>query len=376
MSEQDTQVQGSENGDAAEETVLDISDAVDFETLQTGDAKSADGQPAPGTDAAQPPASDEAEQAPVEPSADQQSPTQPTDETAQYLAQFPKFSYKADGKEHEVEGAHMAENGAFFTPKALQWLRDQLATAHAHNGSWQRELAKARRAGADEAQRTIETRERQVAARTKAADVITAKMMELAEAGEEVAWDWFQNFRANLPRLLAESERAQTQAERDEIEREKSERAGQELRRQQDGALDYLMGEYGKTFPGVDVARIRARLDLVRDRVFPKDPATGEPLVDYGLIEDEFKYAAEMLGAAREVRANASKATQAGQANAAATKTAVAPPAVAPRAGARGTAPAGGLRGKKFKTREEFEEYLNSGKADAEALEMLQTMSD
>jgi hypothetical protein len=377
MSEQDTQVQGSGDDTGSEVELLDISEAVDFETLRAPAAKSDGGQPAPETDGAETPSPDEAEAAQAQPSADQQSPESTPasdDETAKYLAQFPTFSYKADGKEHEVPGAHVADNGVFFTPQAMQWLRDQLATAHAHNGSWQRELAKAKRLGLDEGQRSAQAVARQADAKAKAADVITSKMMELAEQGEEAAWEWFQNFRANLPRLLAEAERAQTKAERDELEQEKQERRTGELKTQQTAAFDHLLREYATKFEGVDVARVRARLERQWDAMFPVDEKTGEALVNYGLIEDEFQYAAELLGDARTVRASASKATATGQQNAAAVQPSSAPPAVAPRAGARGKPTSGGMQGRKFKTREEFEAYLASGKADAEALEMLKTL--
>lgn len=379
MADEQEQVQDSGDDAAA---IFETSEAVDFEELRAGADKTAPSEPVPGSEV--PEKSDEGEPlaTTVTPTPGEESPPptpEPDEETQKYLAQFPVFSYKADGKQQEVPGAYVAENGVFFTPKAMTWLKDQLATAFAHNGSWQRELAKAKTAGAqharEEADRQIASKMAAAEAKAKAAQVITERIMALAEGGEEEAWEWFQNFRANLPRLMAEAERAQTKAERDELEREKSERVEQDVRRQQEGALTYLVGEYAKQYAGVDVERVKARLAQIRDRVFPRDPKTGEPLVDYGVIEDEFKYAAELLGEARTVRAAARKASAVGQQNAAAVEGAPgAPPAVSARAGARGkpgTPAAGKLR---FKSREEFEEYLASGKADADGLEMLRSM--
>ncbi len=279
------------------------------------------------------------------------------------VPEYPAWEFRADGAAHVAPGSLAGSNGVFFpNGDPMRWLQQRLATAHHHDHQWRDMLARAKAEG----EQLLQTAK----AKEAAADVIVQQMTELATRGEDEAWEWFQQFRSKLPTLLAQAEKAQVAAERDSLkqvqDRQTAEQEQQRLRAQIDTALDRLVEHYGaqEEFKGVDPQQVRQRLGRLLPAIVYQDDA-GEYMVNYGVVEDEFRLLA---------KASAAPAKAVGQANQQQVthRESKAPPSVA---ASRGKQPGSKLPAvPNFKNKKEMLRWLEGSDADRHASELLKTL--
>lgn len=282
--------------------------------------------------------------------------------------EYPEWTFQADQTQYAVPGSKQGDQGIFIPNEQIPWLQQQLATAYAHKGSWQRELAGAQAAGQQMMQ--------QAQAVQAQADYIVQQIQALAEGDEEAAWAWFQDYRQNLQTLLAGAEREQLQAERQVMQQaqqiQTQQQVVQQIYQQQNQALVNAVQGYSQLdqFKGVDAQRILQRLDGLRSSIFYSAPTDapdgsyrrGDILVNYGIIEQEFQTHADYM-------AQAGNVDKAAAANQAALQKGTTPPAVPAAGGAVGKAKSGMP---KFKTEQEMNDWLESTAADKWAVDQLQ----
>lgn len=288
------------------------------------------------------------------------------------LDDFPPLAFQGDGKPLTAPGSHVADNGVWFdAEKGLPWLKQQLAIAAAHNGSWQRELRAAKAEG--------ERLTNQAKAREAAADVIVEQINKLAEGDLDAAWAWFEKYRENLPRLLADArskEVEERQAQLDARENaSKQEREDAELGPKMVRALDVLTERYlqQEPFKHLDAKKVRARLGDIAGSVFYRD-ADKTVMVNYEAVEHVLRFMAEDVGEARKVAEDTKKAADAGKANAAAVEPKkAAAPAIPSASGAAPARAAAGPDMPKFKNKKEQEEWLAGGGSDRWMQEQLKS---
>lgn len=350
---------------------LDISDAVPWEefmadkSLTTGE-ETQEVQPKPEEIVPDAAAAPQAEEAKATEPSPQPAPAEPP-----ATVELPAFSYRADGRDYEIAGSRVRDEGLFIPAEQMQWLQQQLATARAHHGSWQHELEKARQAGG---QKMAEAE----AMRT-GADKIVQRMQELAEGPEEVALKWFQHYRTNLPQLLAEAKADQLTAENEALKTRADagvqEQQMSEVAQQTGVALDTLVEQIAPNYPGVDRSMIRNRVENMKGLIFSiaqeADPAggwqKGEIVFDTAPIENEFKHAQTLLSRSQP-------AVDAAKANAEALKTPSAPPVVAAK---KGVAVSGHeAKMPEFKSEQEYKDWVESPAGTKWAMQQLATMRE
>lgn len=293
-----------------------------------------------------------AEEKPVEAA----EPAVPTAEAPEPVT-YPTFSFKGDGQQFEIPGSQQRDEGVFIPTDQVEWLQKQLATAKAHYGSWQGELQKAR----SEGQQLREEAE----AKIKGADLITERLQALAEGPEDDFIEWAQNYRRNLPTLLAEARAAELEARNTQLEQRANAGAQQEqqaaLAQQLDQGLDLLVDQYAPAYPDVPRDKVRTRLGRLRHAIFypaaDNDPQgrwqKGEILADYGLVEDEFKEMQEIMATQQKPVTSAAKANQ----------DAMAQPTAPPVPAKGNISTPAPPKPRTFKTAQEQEDYLLSNQA-------------
>ena len=358
-----------ENDAGHEVPEIEVSDAVELDDLaeSTGEG-SAPGEPAPEAPG-QPrdpatgqflpkDAKTEPEAAPAAPVPPQPSPTGTQ-----------TFQYQADGALRDVPGTTRidAEGNVVFTAEALPWLKQELAAAYASRNSWRQQLAQAKAEG----ERLV----KQAESRQVAADLVLQRLKQLAETEDEnEVYEWVQGYRQNLPRLMLEAERAQLESERSGWQTEQQQREEQErvaqlvpmLTQGLDAITDRYMADPRFANLGITRDEMRQRLEQNADRVFFENPQTGEIMVNTNYVESEFSYVGDLVRRYNPL-------TQAAAANAQALQEAKVPPAVP----AKGGEPASTKRAMpKFKSRAEFEEYMQSGAADRFVADRLAELSE
>lgn len=382
------QGQGSEDPTPAQEAVeqYETSSAVEFDEAFP---RQPEGEPekepeARPDEAAGGPARDPStgrfvsrEQAPTEGEAETAAPAAgqpPTDAAAEPkpesdLSQYPTFQYRGDGRVHEIPGSAVGEAGVFIPKEQVNWLRQELATARAHHGSWQSELESVKA----EADQKVSVAEAKAAASDKIVEQMT-ELAQLARRDPDAAYQWVVEFAGNWPAMQAEAERASFEAERDAFkqqkERTQTEEQSRQLEEAKERVFQELLDQGAQLYPGVDPRQVGTAL---RQRHWHSlwytadhdDPAgnykKGQLVINTALMEDQF----------RLMQGSASKA--AGEQNqAAVAKGKSGAPPVAPAKG--GETPSTTPKAPKFKSRKEYEDWLESGAADKEGLAMLDQM--
>lgn len=324
------------------------------------------GSPAPGTTGRDPqgrftkaePTEAPPQEATAEPSATPPAEVPPTEspEAAEEAATYPEFTFRSGGREFNIPGSAVGKDGAFIPTTSLPTITRLLAEGqHARDGS--RDFAQRLQAAKAEGQQELQY-----------ARSLLAALNDLRQQGPDAIASWFDDLDRNWPLMeanaklsLLEQQRASDKAQLSEVEQE---REAEALVPQLRGVLTDTLAEYAQRpeLAGVDTKRLYERLsgrlfDQVFEEATEDDVAqgvaqrVGQVIVNYGVIEDEMKYEADVLRRAREAGKAAQQITQQ---NAARTADSTAPPTVGAK---KGASPAGGKPIPKFATAREADEW-------------------
>lgn len=326
-------------------------------TGQTAQPRKPDGTFAPKGD----------EPAPGGPAADTaapaaEAPTAPTTEGAAESAAKP-YTFRAEGTDYQVPGATINPDGSLTIPKEqVAEVSTYLSEGVHHRKGWrqqkeqlERRVAEAEQRGVYEVTHAKETMGRLTA---MVEDHVAGKV---GEDGRSALTAFLEDTATEWPRLQLEAERRALQSERDTFQAGRAGEQQQVEDTQLNGALEHHVTEIAAQFPGVDPARVLAKLRAggVRSYFFRADRdipeaqlRKGDIGVKLGAIAEEFKFAAEV---AQQARAAAAAAAEQEKKNRQAVAASPAPPAVP----AAGSAPAPGAKEEipKFASREERDRW-------------------
>ena len=275
-------------------------------------------------------------------------------------ATHPEFTYRSAGREFNIPGSAVGEDGAFIPTPALPAITRLLAEGqHAREASrdYAAKLSEARAEGQKEL----------LYARS-----LLASLNQLRQQGPDAIANWFDELDRNWPLMeanaklsLMEKEREAEKAQLSEAQRD---REAEALVPQLGRVLTDALAEYAQRpdYKGVDTKRLYARLsgrlfDQVFEEATEQDVAqgvaqrVGQVVVNWGVIEDEVKDEADIL---RRARDSANLAKEVVKANAAKVAEPNAPPTVGAK---KGASAASGKAAPKFKTTAEADEWFDRG---------------
>lgn len=283
--------------------------------------------------------------------------------------QFPPFRYRAGGMDYTLEGSQLGTDGLFLPTDKLGALGQQLSLAqHARQSiaDLQRKLGQAQRAQeqkVDQANKTLEALE------------------SLMVKGPEAVAQWLDDLERNWPLMKKDAElqalRAQQEADKERQTEAQQEQETERLVPVLADVLEHYINEFTTQpqYTGIDKARMYDRLSQqlfsqvfiqgkeneiaaqMPHAIVVSELANGEVVVvDPQVIEREFQWSAQLAGQAAAVA----------QENKGATAQTTAPPTVA-AAGTPAAAPE--RKTPKFKSREEVDEWIESGKWRESTLE-------
>jgi len=302
---------------------------------------------------------------PQEATPDEQSETPPAEEvptesteaaTEEAEVTYPEFTYRAAGREFNIPGSAVGEDGAYIPTAALPAITRLLAEGqHAKEGS--REFA-----------RQLQTARSQGQQELQYARSLLASLNSLRQEGPDAIADWFADLDRNWPLMEANAKLSlleqQRETERTQHSQVEQDRQAEALVPRLQGVLETTLAEYATRpeMAGVDTKRLYERLsgrlfDQVFEEATDDDVAqgiashVGQVIVNYGVIEDEMKYEADILRRARESAVKTQKVTQQ---NANRTANANPPPTVGAK---KGASQASGKQIPKFANAREADEW-------------------
>jgi len=222
------------------------------------------------------PAEDSPEAPPTEQDAEPEAPEQPEEAAEDVdLSTFPSFQYRANGETRDFAGAFEGNGEVLFTAEAVPALKQKLALADAYPAMESR-LAReshATRVRADAAEKQIQA--------------VFEHFEQLAQAGPDAAWEWWQGVAQNWPTLQAKAEAIAARHEAQSLreQQEEATRAQQDAAQvpQMRGLVEDRVRRWG-TEAGLDQATqdrlIRRFHDpQLLDQLFPRaqadDPVSG-----------------------------------------------------------------------------------------------------
>jgi len=283
------------------------------------------------------------------------------------------FTYKGDKGEHTLDGAqYYAGDGLYIAESAIPALKQALATAAVHNGSWQRE--KRETARQLEQARTGRT-EKDVAA-DALMDLVFKDLGSLAT--DDDVYEWAVNFRQNLPgyrHAIKEKQLTQREQQLEQRSLPSPEETEERYSTTASSELDVTLDEIWK-MPEMKVLDAEDRKEL-RDRFLPgarrllsvaqRDEAEsglkkGDLIFDGAALLEQIRVAAA-------IKARTVKGAKAAADAAAANRRKLGNPPIGARTAAAaadsGTDEAAQPREKttgRFKTRDEYNEWMRSEK--------------
>lgn len=286
----------------------------------------------------------------------------PATETASE-AVYPQFQYRASGRDYELPGSKVGADGLFVPTDQLPYLQRLLAEGHQNRDlsrDFGRKVADARRDGELKLQQ---------------ANNLLAELADIARDPNRMA-DWGLDLERNWDLLRARAEKTvmeqQLAAERARLTEYEEEQQAAALVPQLESALGQTISSLlGRPeFQGVDGPKMYDRLmHNFFDRIFaeatPEDVAAGiarnvgDIVIDYGVIEDEMKYEADVLHRAQTAQRAAVEA--AGRNAKAQTQQRAVPPTVGAKAG---PAPKAAPALPKFTTTRDVDEWFDKGGYD------------
>lgn len=305
---------------------------------------------------------------PEEPAPAPETPAEPTasaEPAAEAPADYPAFSYRADGQEFPVPGSAVGEDGVFIPKDQLPEVQQLLSAGKAAMGSVRQRLNEAAQ------------REQAAILRAEAAEVqgqhILAHFEQLIEQSQHVQdWAqspaalWLQQAAINWPVLKAEAKAAgiekQREADRQALERYQQQEQQARLRPIMEQTLEQGVQHFGRQ-AGLGETALRDVIQALKDPrweavVFPAapydDPAQGikqgDRVIDYGVVQ-EWVRRAVTWGAGRQTPAATPKPAA----------KPVTPAAVPPTVATKGKAPKSGPAIPAFKTKEEADAWFERG---------------
>jgi len=274
-------------------------------------------------------------------------------------ATHPEFTYRSAGREFNIPGSAVGEDGAFIPTPALPAITRLLAEGqHAREAS--REYAAKLQEARVEGQKELQY-----------ARSLLASLNQLRQQGPDAIANWFDELDRNWPLMEAQAKLSliekEREAEKAQLSDAQREREAEALVPQLRNVLTEKLAEHAKRpeYKGVDTKRLFERLsgrlfDQVFEEATEDDVAqgiarqVGQVIVNWGVIEDEVKYEADIL---RRTRESANLTKEVVKANAAKVAEPNAPPTVGAK---KGASAAGGKSVPKFKTRAEADEWFDN----------------
>jgi hypothetical protein len=279
-------------------------------------------------------------------------------EAVEDAATHPEFTYRSAGREFNIPGSAVGEDGAFIPTPALPAITRLLAEGqHAKEAS--REYAARLQEARAEGQKELQY-----------ARSLLASLNNLRQQGPEAIAQWFDDLDLNWPLMEANAKLSlmekEREAEKAKLTEATREREAEALVPQLKGVLTEKLEEYAKRpeFAGIDQKRLFNRLsgrlfDQVFEEATEDDVAqgiaqrVGQVVVNWGVIEDEVKDEADLLRRARE---SAKLTREVAKQNAASTAESKAPPTVGAK---KGASVATGKPVPKFKSRAEADAWFD-----------------
>lgn len=283
------------------------------------------------------------------------------------------FTYKGDKAEHTLEGAHYYAGDGLYVPEAqVPKLKQLLANAAVHNGSWQRERR--------EFERTVRQLREERSEKDVAADaVMDLVFKDLANAKtEDEIIDWALGFKKSIPEYRVAIREKQLEARERRIEErgrpspeEVEEQLGEVAQAELDRTLDEIFRrpEIKKLLDAADQAELKSRFSRNPRRFVSaaeRDDADlgvkkGDLLFDGAAILEQVELAATLKGRAVTASQAAASAAATNRKRVGAAAPVRRTPAPAKSSSAADSDTPRDKRTGRFKSKEEYEAWIASG---------------